>query len=372
MISKLFISSLLTLVAIRNEAQDLLANGGFEEENICTEYKINCAPEAWISSYNAFNNYFKEAARAYEGSHCMAIEAGNARMPFQRTFIRSQLLCSLKKGNQYRLTFFIKSPHAILDSIGIYFGSLDPLLERKPIHLLAPSLFLADKDGKKFQKDSSWQKCVLDYTALGKESFITIANFSRNDITGPTGIPKENHFLVYLDNISLVPLDPAEKLCADWQQTKENLYDQNERHEFLQRSINYKISQSSPIYVTPTAVIVTDTLLLPDVLFASGKVILQKESFGLLDSFVYSVRDRQIDSIVIEGHTDNHGSLLFNQQLSQGRAVAVADYIEQKSHLSPKYIITRAWDSQKPVADNRTTAGRRQNRRVEVLLYTRE
>jgi outer membrane protein OmpA-like peptidoglycan-associated protein len=372
MISKVFISALLILPAIRSAAQDLLANGGFEDENICTEYKINCAPEAWISSSSGFDNYFKDDGRAYEGSHCMAIEAGHARIPFQRTFIRSQLLCSLKKGNQYRLEFFIKSPHDILDSVGVYFGSIDPLLERKPIHLLSASLFLVDNTANQFRKDSSWQKAVLDYTAIGEESFITIANFSRNDITGPTGIAMENHFFVYLDNVSLIPLDPDEKLCTGWQQTKKDLYDQNERHEFLQRSIKYRASHPSPVILMPTIVVKTDTLLLPDVLFASGKAILQKESFGLLDSFVHSLTGRQIDSMVIEGHTDNQGGLLFNQQLSRARAIAVANYIGQKAHLSPQYVIIRSWDSQKPVADNRTPAGRRENRRVEVLLYTHE
>ena len=103
--------------------------------------------------------------------------------------------------------------------------------------------------------------------------------------------------------------------------------------------------------LTPSTIVMTDTLLLPDVLFASGKAILRKESFGLLDSFVHSLTGRQIDSIVIEGHTDNRGGLLFNQELSRARAVVVANYIGQNARLSPQYVIIRSWDSQKPVAD---------------------
>jgi hypothetical protein len=197
-------------------SQSLLVNGGFEDENICTEYKVNCASEAWIANDNGFNNYFKDVNRAYEGTHYIGIEAGHATKPYQRTFIRSQLLCGLKKANQYRLEFFVKSLHPILDSIGVYFGSIDPLLERKPIHKLGPSLFLPEGTNK-FIKDTNWQKVTLDYTANGDETFITIANFSKNDITGPTGIRMENHFFVFLDNISLIPLNPGEKLCDDWQ-----------------------------------------------------------------------------------------------------------------------------------------------------------
>ena len=171
-----------------------------------------------------------------------------------------RLLCGLKKGNQYRLEFFIKSPHAILDSIGVYFGPIDPLLERKPIHLLSP-FFLKNDNSNKFLKDSSWQKVMLVYTAKGDEAFISVADFSRNDITGPTGIPMENHFFVFLDEFSLVPLNPDEQLCNNWRQVKEDIYDQNERHEFLQQSLKYHSSQPHPVQLALTYVTVTDTLL---------------------------------------------------------------------------------------------------------------
>jgi len=39
-------------------AQDLVANGDFEEENICTEYRKNCSPEAWIMSSLQSHFYF--------------------------------------------------------------------------------------------------------------------------------------------------------------------------------------------------------------------------------------------------------------------------------------------------------------------------
>jgi hypothetical protein len=39
---------ILLLQAVPAVAQNLLLNGDFEEENICSEYKVNCAPEAWL------------------------------------------------------------------------------------------------------------------------------------------------------------------------------------------------------------------------------------------------------------------------------------------------------------------------------------
>ena len=39
---------ILLVQALPAAAQNLLLNGDFEEENICSEYKVNCAPEAWL------------------------------------------------------------------------------------------------------------------------------------------------------------------------------------------------------------------------------------------------------------------------------------------------------------------------------------
>ncbi|MEO8406642.1 MAG: OmpA family protein [Chitinophagaceae bacterium] len=363
----------LLLFYVDCSAQNLLLNGSFEDVNTCTEYNIECAPEAWISSDNGFDNYFKDAGRAHTGQYCLAIEAGHVTRPYERTFLRSQLICRLKKGNRYRLEFFIKSFHPILDSIGVYFGSMDPLLERKPIYRLAPTLFL--KDGaNNFIRDSSWQKAVLDYTATGKEVYITIANFSRNDISGSTGLRRENHFFAFIDDVSFKPLDPNERLCDNWQQVKEDIYDQNERHQYLDRVLRMRRNDSlyRILTLSPTTVVVADTLLLPDVLFASGKKDLRKESLPLLDSFCRSMQGKIIDSLVIEGHADNTGSIALNERLSIERAQSVADQLLSCQPLANKSIIMRGWGSRLPVAPNDTPANRQRNRRVVLMVYFRE
>jgi hypothetical protein len=99
-------------------AQNLLLNGDFEEENICSEYKVNCAPEAWLYTVPSLIYYYFDEKGAYNGKHYVSLLAGHTRKPFYRTFVRSRLLCGLHKGNTYRLQFYIKSLHPILDSIG--------------------------------------------------------------------------------------------------------------------------------------------------------------------------------------------------------------------------------------------------------------
>jgi outer membrane protein OmpA-like peptidoglycan-associated protein len=350
-------------------SQELILNGGFEDENICTEFVVNCAPEAWISSGSALANYFRDPNRAYKSEHCMAVQAGHSTRPYERTFIRSQLLCRLRKGNKYRLSLFIKSPHPILDSIGAYFGPIEPLMERKPVHLLSASLYFGTSNT--FKKDSSWQPVTADYTAAGDEVFITIANYSHKDVNGYTGASRRNQFLVFLDDISLVPLDPDEKLCDNWEQVKQDIYDFNPRHQFLWRMLKYN-RDSLIVPLHPTRMIIADTLLLPDVLFATGKKDLQPASHSILDSFCRQMNGRKIDSVVVDGHTDNTGTVAFNEQLSAGRAGSAASYLSRCASFANMTIITRAWGSRKPVTENSTPANRQRNRRVEIFVYFKE
>jgi outer membrane protein OmpA-like peptidoglycan-associated protein len=226
---------------------------------------------------------------------------------------------------------------------------------------------------KPFKNDSSWQQVVLDYTAKGDESFIAIGNFSKRDINGDTGIPMENFFFVFFDNVSVLPLNPNEKLCDDWRTSMGDIYDQDERHEMLARNIrNRKAFQPMPVVLQPNVVIRIDTLILQEILFATAKADLEKKSYLLLDSFCRQVAGRSVDSVIVEGHTDNQGSNELNNRLSSARVQTVLNYFAGRAFVKPNRIVARAWGETKPVADNSTAQGRQRNRRVEVLVYIRE
>jgi outer membrane protein OmpA-like peptidoglycan-associated protein len=359
----------LNLFPSNSFSQSLLLNGNFEEENICTEYKVNCAPEAWFTNDDVFNNYFKDADRAYEGYHCMSLEAGHVKKYYKRTFIRSQLLCRLKKENKYRIEFYIKSSYPILDSIGVLFSVDDFLFDRRPLQAVKPSFFISEVN-KQIKKDSSWQKVSFDYTAKGGESFITIGNFSKRDITGDAGRTIDPHFFVFIDAVSLVPLTANESLCDDWQSTMADIYDQDERHEFLRRKIiANRRHEPVPGVREARKVAWIDTLVLQEVLFETGKAELQRESYLLLDSFCSRVTGGKIDSVVVEGHTDSRGTEEMNSRLSSARVQTVLNYFASRTFVKPNRIFARSWGELKPVADNHTSKGRQRNRRVVVFVY---
>ena len=73
--------------------------------------------------------------------------------------------------------------------------------------------------------------------------------------------------------------------------------------------------------------------------------------------------------ISLEGHTDSIGTDAYNQKLSERRANAVKTWLVGKGVEAAK-ITTAGFGKTKPVADNKTKAGRAENRRVEVLVLS--
>jgi outer membrane protein OmpA-like peptidoglycan-associated protein len=69
----------------------------------------------------------------------------------------------------------------------------------------------------------------------------------------------------------------------------------------------------------------------------------------------------------IEGYTDSIGSDDYNQTLSEKRAEAVRDYLVSSS-VSMNNVAARGMGKADPVADNTTAAGRKLNRRVEMIV----
>lgn len=361
---------ILLFLSSTSSAQNLLVNGGFEEENICTEYHVNCAPEGWIYTVPSFIYYFKDKRLANSGSHFISLIGGHSKKNFYRTFVRSRLICGLKSGNTYRLEFFIRSVHPILDSVGVYFSSHDFLFEKRVYKDIQPTFYLVNGNEKP-SKDTNWQKIAVDYKANGAERFITFGYFNNTDITGPTGIDRENYFYFLIDDVSLIPLSKNEQLCPDWEKSIDDIYMQDERHEYLDRLIKYKRKQPLEIVrISPTIIKKVDTLVIPDILFESGKDELVRSSYPFLDNILKMMAVNQVDSVVVEGHTDNTGHVQANQVLSRARAEAVTRYLN-KADGDQRYI-SRGWSSEKPVSDNSTPAGRQKNRRVEIYVYFRE
>lgn len=73
----------------------------------------------------------------------------------------------------------------------------------------------------------------------------------------------------------------------------------------------------------------------------------------------------------IEGHTDSIASDAYNQALSERRAAAVRDWLQEHGVAASRLSI-RGFGESKPVAANGTAAGRQLNRRVEIVIGLQE
>jgi len=102
--------------------------------------------------------------------------------------------------------------------------------------------------------------------------------------------------------------------------------------------------------------------------FATGKATLLKASNVPLNKVVAFMKENPEVKIDVNGHTDNTGTDAVNEKLSQKRADAVLQYFV-KNGISADRITAKGFGSSEPIADNKTAAGRAQNRRTEFLFH---
>jgi len=103
------------------------------------------------------------------------------------------------------------------------------------------------------------------------------------------------------------------------------------------------------------------------VFFATAKSRILARSFPLLNEVGKVLKDRPKIHIRIEGHTDSRGRDRYNLKLSQRRADSVRRYMENQGVNSSR-MISVGYGETKPIASNRTRAGRAMNRRVEFFI----
>ena len=103
--------------------------------------------------------------------------------------------------------------------------------------------------------------------------------------------------------------------------------------------------------------------------FAFNKADLTAKARTALDQLLAEVPNTKGFLLVVEGDTDSVGSASYNYKLSEKRADAVVQYLSAKNIPAHKiYLIGLGKD--KPVESNKTSEGRKKNRRVDVHLMT--
>ncbi|CAI0941775.1 OmpA family protein [Serratia ficaria] len=103
------------------------------------------------------------------------------------------------------------------------------------------------------------------------------------------------------------------------------------------------------------------------VLFGNNIGKLNPESTEAVQKMGRALLSVGITQFRLDGHTDNYGEDSYNDQLSLRRADAVADLLASVG-IPRSNIETRGMGKRDPVADNRTSSGRAENRRVAIVV----
>jgi NitT/TauT family transport system substrate-binding protein len=104
--------------------------------------------------------------------------------------------------------------------------------------------------------------------------------------------------------------------------------------------------------------------------FDSGSSKLDVESMNILNNQLVPQLEMARGMYVrVEGNTDNQGSPKKNLQLSELRAKAIADYLVTRG-LEQSRIVAKGNGDSKPMASNKTSDGRAQNRRTDIVFIS--
>ncbi|WP_231424516.1 MULTISPECIES: OmpA family protein [Pedobacter] len=106
---------------------------------------------------------------------------------------------------------------------------------------------------------------------------------------------------------------------------------------------------------------------LKNIFFDTNKFNLLTASIRELDLLIDFLNQNESVNIEIQGHTDNVGDAKLNEKLSFNRANAVYEYL-MKNNIDAKRLTFKGFGASKPIADNKTEIGRKNNRRTSFVI----
>ncbi|HET7720697.1 MAG TPA: OmpA family protein, partial [Acidimicrobiales bacterium] len=108
--------------------------------------------------------------------------------------------------------------------------------------------------------------------------------------------------------------------------------------------------------------------ILKPVYFATGKDVILKRSFPLLKAVAAALAATPaIKKVSIEGHTDGTGTPEGNLDLSQRRSESVRRWLTENG-VAAERLEAKGFGDSRPIASNKTSRGRSENRRVEFNI----
>lgn len=359
-----FFLSLSTIVLL---AQNLVPNPSFEKFKYCPvtynqttltllhnwrqasdgtpDYFNSCSDKSGVPN-NMFGEQNAKSGEAYVGLVTFAASKRN-----YREYLKAPLSRKLIAGEMVCIELYVSpadDSRYVTDGIGVSLSkkplkyTLDKVLETTSA-MESPELNLIDGYGQ-------WTLLSNEYIAEGGETYITVGNFKPDSQlnvlkrTTEDDIAANNWAYIYLDSVVVKPIK-EKKECS---------------------CVNEILAELA--VDPPTQLSEAISLKLESVLFDFDSSVLTSDAGVKLNEISKDLLRNKNLFIQINGHTDIIGREGYNQELSKKRAETVQRFIENKG-IDITRLEINFHGSAEPIAENETTEGRAQNRRVafEVL-----
>lgn len=342
-------------------SQNLVKNPSFEEYVNCPKRlgNFNDDVKFWSIPTVGSTDYFNEcsttmgAPKNFNGTQPVDFGKGYAGLYLYapddyREYLQAELSETLVKDKRYRISFYVslaeRSDFAIKE-FGVLFSkhklgvSIKKELSKKHIYqqIDYDYNFLEIGYSNFYSDTQDWILVHSEFVAKGTEEYMILGNFKKNVRTRMFKTKRNAKQGAYY-YIDMILLEAVEKPATIPKATVETeVYELDKIHVFK------------------------------NVLFDFDKFRLLETAKMEMQKIYDYVKSESSLQIFINGHTDNVGSISYNQILSNQRAKAVADYLQQLG-LAREQITWQGHGGSRPVADNASEVGRRHNRRVEFLI----
>jgi len=339
-------------------AQNLIANGSFEDTLVCSSPEISCPPAAWyFIRKNRMSGYMGGMVSGISpttGKKMLNFIVGSRNSKI-RTYWETMLLNGLEKGKKYKVSMNINGWHSptSLEDLGLYFTN--KLIFIKDDTLLQPSDHVNLLGARVKVLNGEWFRVEKEFVALADAQFLILGNFSAKDYQEVARHRFSNSF--YICNlVDDIRIDPVEKIsCERCSTVKDSLY-ASLKHELVMDTAPV------PLVVQPAKPVEkkVDTLVFSDILFAFGSYrLLDPKS---LEKYSSILEHKEIKKLTVIGYTDDIGTESFNAELARKRAVEIGKQISLKFNI-PESIIEIAGRG-----ISTTYQDKSKNRRVEVYI----
>ncbi|MDR2796667.1 MAG: OmpA family protein [Spirochaetaceae bacterium] len=207
------------------------------------------------------------------------------------------------------------------------------------------------------------------------------SKFDRQAGLFPLRVQGESSQVVYWDSELGQPAGAEENFKLKFEMSDGNVYefsgraeaeiiespemDKNAIADDLKKELSSEGIDGADIRVVDEGVKIS----LENILFEPDTAILVPGEEKKLEKLAEILRKYPDRDIMVGGHTARSGGTENSrQQLSRERASAVASYLIERGIQTPDRVMSRGYGSQIPIADNGTEAGRKKNRRVEIII----